>query len=94
MGFSAAQLAEFEAHRQAVKEARNGSERWIEKSFIVNEKGSESAKDIYAHFKAWCEANQYYVDCPRVLGMKLRERGFVARKLGGQRFYLGGSLQK
>ena len=49
---------------------------------VVMESAKASAKDIFESYKAWCEASGEKPMTQRMLGMRLKDRGFENRRAG------------
>ncbi len=62
---------------------------WIEERCIVGEDAVVSAKYLYEDYLDWCkEAGERFIS-QKKLGINLRERGFLRKRVGHARQYLG-----
>jgi putative DNA primase/helicase len=63
---------------------------FIEDCCLVNPLAKVQATQLYKIYQVWCEENGEFPLSQRILGIRLRERGFKAKKSTGNRtFYFG-----
>ncbi|MBI4831976.1 MAG: hypothetical protein HY801_10580, partial [Candidatus Lindowbacteria bacterium] len=49
----------------------------------------ENSADLYSSYTDWCECNDERPLCPRVFGMRLKERGFKQHRTNTYRIWQG-----
>jgi putative DNA primase/helicase len=62
---------------------------FIDERCIVDPEAQTSATELYAAYKAWCEAGGESTVCKRDLGLALQERGFQSRRNARSRKWIG-----
>lgn len=74
---------------QEYREDQDITGRWLEECTIRDEIGEETSGDLYASYNQWCLDNGLRPASTVVLGRRLSERGYIARKSGSKRLWRG-----
>jgi putative DNA primase/helicase len=56
---------------------------------VLDPDAREKSTDLYSAYSYWCEKNDERPMCPRMLGMRLKERGFKQERTNSYRTWLG-----
>jgi P4 family phage/plasmid primase-like protien len=80
---------------QATNEYRNDQDivnRWLGECTDRKADHEETTKDLYASYRAWCDANGMPPVSSTVFGRRLREKGFTWRKSNSNNYWRGVEL--
>ena len=72
---------EVQAATQEYRAEMDTTGQWLDECCEVDSSAETSAQRLYGSYKGWCERNGHYPFSSKRLGMTLRERGFVSRKM-------------
>ncbi|MBA2557888.1 MAG: hypothetical protein H0V12_11190 [Chloroflexi bacterium] len=68
--------------------------QWIEEFCVLGQVHRAAARELFQSWSGWAAGTGAEVGSQKMLGDALRERGFVSKKLGGQRGWLGIALRR
>ena len=68
--------------------------QWLEECCDTGEGHRSTARDLFSNWSGWADLAGHPVGSQKSLGTALRERGFVGRKVQGQRGWIGLRLRK
>lgn len=63
--------------------------QWIDECCVVGAEHRATARELFANWSGWAEQAGHAPGSQKSLGVALRERGFGARKVNGQRGWIG-----
>jgi P4 family phage/plasmid primase-like protien len=68
--------------------------QWIEQECVTEPTARATARQLFTSWSAWAQAAGAEIGSQKTLGDALRERGFVSRKVVGQRGWIGIGLRR
>ena len=68
--------------------------QWLEECCDTGEGHRSTARDLFSNWSGWADLAGHPVGSQKSLGTALRERGFVGRKVQGERGWIGLRLRK
>lgn len=77
------------AATEEYREDQDITGRWLEECTLRDLHAEETVGDLYASYSQWCLDNGLRPASTVVLGRRLSERGYFARKSGGKRLWRG-----